>query len=158
MCDSDPFARWDAGQTLLRRAVLERAAAANNQNPGDLDEELEEGLVAAFERILAEPGLCDANRSALLALPGLGELEDAALAADGVCDPPALYQALLDLQVRFGMALAEPLEAVLERCRPQWLAAWPAGVGDRQLTATAWSLLVAAGDVGARAEIGRAHV
>jgi aminopeptidase N len=25
-CDSDPFARWDAGQSLLRQAVLERAA------------------------------------------------------------------------------------------------------------------------------------
>ena len=156
-CDSDPFARWDAGQTLLRRAVLQRAAAVAGTTTataaaGAADEELEEGLVAAFERILTEPGLCDANRSALLALPGLGELEDAAVAAHGVCDPPALFQALLDLQVRFGTALAAPLETVLERCRPQWLATWPAGVGDRQLTATAWTLLVAAGDVGARAE------
>ncbi|MFM2159168.1 MAG: hypothetical protein RLZZ124_1642, partial [Cyanobacteriota bacterium] len=144
-CDSDPFARWDAGQTLLRQAVLRRAA-------GQADDELEEGLVAAFERILAEVGLCDANRSALLALPGLPELEDAALAEAGLCDPPALYQALLELQARFGRELEEPLEHALERCRPQWLLAWPDGAGDRALTATAWSLRVAAGDVGARAE------
>jgi aminopeptidase N len=144
-CDSDPFARWDAGQTLLRQAVLRRAAAA-------ADDELEEGLVAAFARILAEVGLCDANRSALLALPGLPELEDAALAEAGVCDPPALFEALLALQARFGSELEEPLEHSLERCRPQWLEAWPAGVGDRLLTATAWSLRAAAGDRGARAE------
>ena len=144
-CDSDTFARWDAGQVLLRQAVLERAAGAAN-------DELEEGLVAAFERILAEVGLCDANRSMLLALPGLPELEDAALAAGGVSDPPALFQALLDLQKRFGEELAEPLEHTLERCRPQWLLAWPDGVGDRALTATAWSWRVAAGDLGVRAE------
>ena len=144
-CDSDPFARWDAGQTLLRQAVLRRAAGA-------ADDELEEGLVAAFGRILAEVGLCDANRSALLALPGLPELEDAALAEAGVCDPPALFAALLGLQARFGAELEEPLAHRLEGSRPQWLEAWPAGVGDRLLTATAWTLLVAAGDPGARAE------
>ena len=98
-CDSDPFARWDAAQELLRQAVLLRAA-------GETDDALEEGLVAAFERILMEVGLCDANRSMLLALPGLGELEDAALAATGLCDPPALSQALLALQQRFGEELA----------------------------------------------------
>ena len=144
-CDSDAFARWDAGQVLLRQAVLERAAGATN-------DELEEGLVAAFERILAEVGLCDANRSMLLALPGLPELEDAAGAMAGVADPPALFAALLALQRRFGEELAEPLEHTLERCRPQWLLAWPDGVGDRALTATAWSWRVAAGDVGVRAE------
>jgi aminopeptidase N len=144
-CDSEPFARWDAGQVLLRQAVLERAAGSPN-------DELEEGLVAAFERILAEVGLCDANRSMLLALPGLPELEDAAFALAGVSDPPALFQALLDLQRRFGEELAEPLEQSLERCRPQWLLAWPDGVGDRALTATAWSWRVAAGDLGVRAE------
>ena len=144
-CDSDPFARWDAGQTLLRRGVLLRAA-------GSPDDELEEGLVAAFERILAEVGLCDANRSALLALPGLPELEDAAVAGGGPCDPPALFHALLELQARFGAALERSLEESLERCRPQWLEAWPHGVGDRLLTATAWSLRAAAGDLGTRAE------
>ena len=144
-CDSDAFARWDAGQVLLRQAVLQRATGAPN-------DELEEGLVAAFERILAEVGLCDSNRSMLLALPGLPELEDASLAATGVSDPPALFAALLALQRRFGEELAEPLEHTLERCRPQWLLAWPDGVGDRDLTATAWSWRVAASDLGVRAE------
>jgi aminopeptidase N len=134
-CDSEPFARWDAGQILLRRAVLERAA-------GVPDEELEEGLIAAFDRILADGGLCDANRSALLALPGMAELEDAMTEPD----PPALFGALRALERRFGEALATPLAAVLERCRPQWGLAWPDGGGDRQLTALAWSWRAAAGD------------
>ena len=144
-CDSDPFARWDAGQTLLRQAVLERAE-------GQPNDELEEGLVAAFERILLEVGLCDANRSALLALPGLPELEDAALAQRGLADPPALFQALLDLQARFGHELEQPLQQNLQRCRQQWGLAWPQGNGDRQLTGTIWAWRVAAGDQLLRAE------
>ncbi|MFZ9172281.1 aminopeptidase N [Vulcanococcus sp.] len=144
-CDSDSFARWDAAQVLLREAVLDRAA-------GQVNDELEEGLVAAFERILAEVGMCDAYRSVLMSFPGLPELEDAALTRHGEADPPALFEALLALQARLGEALASPLEQALERCRPQWLQIWPAGVGDRQLTATAWSWRIAAGDPGARAE------
>ena len=140
-CDSDPFARWDAGQSLLRQAVLERAAGAVN-------DDLEEGLVAAFEQILADGSLSDANRSMLLALPGLAELEEAMAEPD----PPALHGALLALRARFGAALAEPLQRSLERCRPDWDLAWPAGSGERQLTATVWSWRAAAGDGAIRQE------
>ncbi len=137
--DSDPFARWDAGQVLLRQAVLARAA-------GGTDGLLEEELIDAFGRILADPSLSEASRSVLLALPGLPELEDAAVAVGAEPDPPALFAALLALQQRFGAALAVPLSAALERCTPQWSLAWPAGNGDRLLTGTVWSWRVAAGD------------
>ena len=137
--DSDPFARWDAGQVLLRQAVLARAA-------GSADGLLEEELIDAFGRILADPSLSEASRSVLLALPGLPELEDAAVALGAEPDPPALFAALLALQQRFGAALAVPLTAALERCTPQWSLAWPAGNGDRLLTGTVWSWRVAAGD------------
>ncbi|MCT0216777.1 aminopeptidase N [Synechococcus sp. CS-1330] len=137
--DSDPFARWDAGQVLLRQAVLARAA-------GRADGLLEEELIDAFGRILADPSLSEASRSVLLALPGLPELEDAAVAVGAEPDPPALFAALLALQQRFGAALAVPLTAALERCTPQWSLAWPAGNGDRMLTGTVWSWRVAAGD------------
>ena len=133
--DSDPFARWDAGQVLLRRAVLRRAA-------GRPDGLLEEELIDAFGRILADSSLAESSRSALLSLPGLPELEDAALEPD----PPALFAALMELQRRFGVALAEPLRLALERCMPQWALSWPEGVGDRMLTGTIWSWRVAAGD------------
>ena len=139
--DCDPFARWDAGQVLLRQAVLARAA-------GCADGLLEEELIDAFARILADPSLSEASRSVLLALPGLPELEDAAVAVavGAEPDPPALFAALLALQRRFGAALAVPLTASLERCTPQWGLAWPAGNGDRLLTGTVWSWRVAAGD------------
>ena len=137
--DSDPFARWDAGQVLLRQAVLARAA-------GSADGLLEEELIDAFGRILADPSLSEASRSVLLALPGLPELEDAAVAVGAEPDPPALFAALLALQQRFGAALAVPLAAALERCTPQWSLAWPAGNGDRLLTGTVWSWRVAAAD------------
>ncbi len=143
--DSDPFARWDAGQLLLSRAVLRRAA-------GRPDMVLEEALIAAFERILADPSLSEASRSALMSFPGLAELEDAAAEPD----PPALFAALLALQARFGAALAEPLQRALQRCEAQWTLAWPEGVGDRMLTATIWSWRVAAGDGAARAAARRA--
>ncbi len=139
--DSEPFARWDAGQTLLRQAVLERAA-------GRPDEALEEGLIAAYGRILADGSLGDANRALLLALPGLPELEDAAPEPD----PPALFAALLALQARFGAALAQPLAEALARCRPQWDLAWPQGNGERLLTGTIWAWRAAAGDGAVRAE------
>jgi aminopeptidase N len=133
--DSDPFARWDAGQVLLRRAVLRRAAARP-------DDQLEEELLDAFRHILADSSLAESSRSVLLALPGLPELEDAAPEPD----PPALFAALMELQRSFGIALAEPLAEALERCTPQWSLPWPEGVGDRMLTATVWSWRVAAGD------------
>ena len=142
--DADPFARWDAGQVLLRQAVLARAA-------GTADALLEEELIDAFGRILADPSLSEASRSVLMALPGLPELEDAAAANGGEPDPPALFAALMALQQRFGAALAEPLAAALERCTPQWGLAWPEGNGDRLLTGTVWSWRVAAGDSAAAA-------
>jgi len=136
--DSDAFARWDAGQQLLRGAALARAG-------GQADHALEEELIDAFRRILADPSLSEASRAALLALPGLAELEEAMAEPD----PPALFAALLALQRRFGEALAEPLHQALERITPQWPLAWPEGSGDRSLTGLIWSWRVAAADPGA---------
>jgi aminopeptidase N len=136
--DSDPVARWDAGQQLLRGAALARAAGAPDQG-------LEDELIDAFGRILADPALAEASRAALLALPGLPELEEAM----AVPDPPALFAALLALRRRFGEALAEPLRQALERIIPQWSLPWPEGNGARRLPATVWSWRVAAGDASA---------
>ncbi len=141
-CDSDAFARWDAGQTLLRQAVLARVVGSA-EAPGDPHrEQLDEQLIEACGRILADPSLSEASRCALMALPGLAELEDAMAEPD----PPALFLALRSLERRFGSALAEPLQAALERCTPQWPLVWPEGLGDRMLTGLIWSWRAAAGD------------
>ena len=151
--DPDPFARWDAGQELWRQALLARACGGGSQAPdidslpaGLTDGLLDDELVDALGRILVDPSLSDASRSALLALPGLAELEDAAVAAGQEPDPPALFAAQLALQRRFGTALAAPLAAALERCRDGWPLAWPDGDGARRLTAVIWSWRSAAGD------------
>jgi aminopeptidase N len=145
-CDSDPFARWDAGQVLIRQAVLARAQAGADGAVQVGDTQLESELIDAFARILADPTLSEASRAVLMALPGMPELEDAAVAGGMEPDPPALFAALMALQRRFGEALAEPLAAALTRCSPQWGLAWPAGHGDRQLTAAIWGWRAAAGD------------
>ena len=139
--DSDPVARWDAGQLLLRRALLARSQ-------GHTDNQLEEELVDAFGRILADPALSQASRAALLALPGAGELEDAAGDLGIPPDPPALFAAAQALRARLGQALAQPLLQHLEDCRDQWFEAWPLGQGDRRLSGLIWSWRAAAGDSG----------
>ncbi|MEB3184742.1 MAG: aminopeptidase N, partial [Cyanobacteriota bacterium] len=144
--DSDAFARWDAGQALLRQALLARASRGVAAAAGCGDQQLETELIDAFGRILADPTLSEASRAVLMALPGMPELEDAAAAQGLEPDPPALFAALLGLQRRFGEALAAALTAALERCSPQWQLAWPQGQGDRQLTAAIWSWRVAADD------------
>lgn len=136
-CDSDPFARWDAGQQLLRRAIARRAK-------GEPDTDLEEALVDAFARLLRDPSLSEASQALLLALPGLPELEEEIQEPD----PPALFSALRALERWFGEALAEPLRTVLESCLSAWTLPWPQGTGARQLTATVWTWRVAAGDPG----------
>lgn len=151
-CDSDPVARWDAGQTLLRQLVLARAGCSSGTSPeadGPADpgrrEPLEEELIDAFSRILADPSLSQASRALLLALPGMAELEEAGPEPD----PPALFAALEGLRRRFGEALATPLQQALESCMGEWEAPWPLGSGDRRLTGLIWSWQVAAAEVGA---------
>ena len=134
-CDSEPFARWDAGQTLLRQALLARAT-------GQADHGLEEELIEAMGRLLADPSLSEASRAVLLSLPGLAELEEGMAEPD----PPALFHALQGFQRRLGEALAQPLAQALERCRSGWEQPWPHGQGDRRLTALAWSWRALAGD------------
>jgi aminopeptidase N len=133
--DSDPFARWDAGQQLLRRALRRRAK-------GRPDALLEDELLEAFGRILADPTLSEASRSALMSLPALPELEEGVTEPD----PPAFYWALEGLRRRLGEVLAAPLHQALDRCRSQWDLPWPEGCGDRLLSGQIWRWLVAAGD------------
>ncbi|QPN58756.1 aminopeptidase N [Synechococcus sp. CBW1002] len=141
--DSDPFARWDASQVLLRKALVARAS-------GQPHDQLEEELIDAFGRILSDPSLAEASRSILLVAPGMAELEEAMVEPD----PPALVAAGLALQRRFGEAHAELLAHTLERCRAYWGMEWPQGSGARMLTGRIWAWRIAAGD-GAMAAMAR---
>jgi aminopeptidase N len=63
--DSDAFNRWDAAQTFAQRMILAMVAARAEGRPLALDER----FVAAWGRILADPGLDGALKSLMLAPP-----------------------------------------------------------------------------------------
>jgi aminopeptidase N len=133
--DDDAFSRWDAGQELQRRALVARAA-------GDPDLALEDGLLSAFEAILADERIESAERTCLLQGPGLADLEAGLLEPD----PIALHAAQEAFAAAVGRRLADPLQQALERCRSAWPAVWPEGAGQRSLTARLWRWRAAAGD------------
>ena len=138
--DDDPFSRWDAGQRLFRQVLLARSS-------GTIDAEVEAALTSAISQRLVGADLAHgAELATLLSLPGLAELE----ALQSPVDPPALFQAALDLRAVLGGRLRQPMHELLERCRAGWDRPWPQGQAERQLTAVAWSWLVAAGDQEAR--------
>ncbi|MFZ9282273.1 MAG: aminopeptidase N [Prochlorococcaceae cyanobacterium] len=137
--DSDPLARWDAAQLLLKRAVLARSQ-------GQHDAQLEEELGDAFGHILNDPSLSQASKALLLSLPGQPELEDAAQNAGLKPDPPELFAAAQALRQGFGQALETTLLQQLEACQAEWNQSWPQGQGDRRLSGLIWAWRAAAGD------------
>ncbi|MBV6272307.1 aminopeptidase N [Alcaligenaceae bacterium CGII-47] len=84
-CDTDPFARWEAGQELARRYLLARVAAIQGgQTPPDATT-----LIQAWQAALTDTQLTPAYQARLLALPSAKEL----LALTSPMDPQAVVQA-----------------------------------------------------------------
>lgn len=134
--DDDPFCRWDAAQRLARQILLARSQ-------GERQTEVELALIKALAaQITAYQGMDGADLAAVLALPGLAELE----ALQAPVDPPALYQALRGWIAELGRQLNQPLNQLLTTTRDEWSKVWPEGQGGRALTGLAWSWLAAAGD------------
>ena len=76
--DSDPFSRWDAGQSLAQELLLELAADAAAGRPLALDPE----YAAAIGRVLDDPALDGSLRALMLSLPNLRVLGDAMATID----------------------------------------------------------------------------
>jgi aminopeptidase N len=76
--DSDPFSRWDAGQTLAQELLLELAGDAAASRPLTLDPE----YAAAIGRVLDDPALDGSLRALMLALPNLRVLGEAMTTID----------------------------------------------------------------------------
>jgi aminopeptidase N len=109
--DSDPFNRWDAGQQLAQRLLLELAGDAAAGRALALDPL----FVEAFGRLLVDPELDGSLRALALALPSerlLGQEME-------VIDVEALHAArqfgIRELARRHRAALEE----VYERCTPE---------------------------------------
>ena len=140
--DDDPFCRWDAAQRLARQVLLARAE--KQPQPA-----VEAALIQAFDqRICAYDGGDGMDLAALLALPGMAELE----ALQSPVDPLALDQAFRAWSQEMGVQLQSSLRRLLELARADWTLAWPSGQGGRALTALAWLWLAAAGDATVKAE------
>lgn len=140
--DDDPFCRWDAAQRLARQVLLARAE--KQPQPA-----VEAALIQAFDqRICAYNGGDGMDLAALLALPGMAELE----ALQSPVDPLALDQAFRAWSQEMGVQLQSSLRRLLELARADWTLAWPSGQGGRALTALAWRWLAAAGDATVKAE------
>lgn len=95
--DPDPFARWEAGQTLLSELIL---SAAQSTNPESIV--LPEALKAALERVLTNDALDAAYRAQLLSLPSEKVLAEQM----GIANPVAIARARRQLRRVMGQFFA----------------------------------------------------
>lgn len=98
-CDTDPFARWEAGQALARRYLLTSVSAIQN---GHAMPEANT-LIQAWQAALADSKLTPAYQARLLALPSPKEL----LALTSPMDPQAVVQAHQHTHRLLGTQLAQ---------------------------------------------------
>ncbi|MFU1915106.1 aminopeptidase N [Bordetella avium] len=104
--DSDPFARWEAGQELASRQLLALAASHQAQQPLTVNQ----GFIAAWRTQLTDPALDAAYRARALALPAEKTLAERMPAID----PPALAVARDFLRAELGRQLAAEWQAIFE--------------------------------------------
>ncbi|MCA3187514.1 MULTISPECIES: aminopeptidase N [unclassified Cupriavidus] len=105
--DSDAFNRWEAGQRLATRALLQLVGDVQAQRELKLDP----ALVAAFRTVLTDGSLNPAFREQALMLPAEAYLAERM----GVADPAAIHRARLFMREGLARAL-----------KAEWLAAYEA--------------------------------
>ncbi len=97
-CDTEPFARWEAGQELATRQILSMAAAIQGQQAAQVDAP----FIDAWRATLIAPSLTPAYRARALTLPA----EKAVMEKMSPIDPLAIAQARHQLRSALGEALA----------------------------------------------------
>lgn len=105
--DSDAFNRWEAGQRLATRALLQLVGDVQAQRELKLDP----ALVAALRTVLTDGSLNPAFREQALMLPAEAYLAERM----GVADPAAIHRARLFMREGLARAL-----------KAEWLAAYHA--------------------------------
>ncbi|MCX8101196.1 MAG: aminopeptidase N [Geminicoccaceae bacterium] len=142
--DPDPFCRWDAGQTLATRLLLEAIAAWRERGTGEPDDR----LVAAWRGTLADEALDPAVRARLAQLPGRSYLTQQM----AVIEVDPLFAVTRGWREGLGRALRPLWRALHERHRsldPEAIDTLT--IGRRALKNTALGYLVAAFDAEAEA-------
>ena len=122
--DPDPFSRWDAGQQLWQRQLLE---------PNPATAELLEGVCRQLLQAVVAGSVDPRLVWALLQAPSRPELEAACMAAGTTPDPLELERSLLQRRCWLGEALQMELQAVIAWAQPQADQSWPEGVGARAM-------------------------
>jgi aminopeptidase N len=140
--DSDPFARWDAGQSYLTRMLL--AAAGDGR-----ESVLEEAFHDAVADILRDSSIEPAFAAELLTLPGESVLAESMLPAD----PEAIHRVRRAARKEIGQKHADVFKALYGRLAGAYAAddMSTAAMGSRALKAVALGYLVAGGEAAALA-------
>ncbi len=140
--DSDPYARYEAGQQLYLRLI--RRLLADHASGAALS--VDPGLLEAAQRCLADESLDPALVTELLTLPSetfiAGELD--------VVDPQAIHDVRRFLRLALAQALREPLLARYKALAPTGPYRFEgAAAGRRSLRNLCLGYLAELGDIGA---------
>ena len=142
--DSDPFARWEAGQELATRQIM--ALAARHQAGAPL--QADATFIQAWRALLTDPALDAGYRARALALPSEKTLAERMQAID----PPALSAARDFLRAELGRELATEWRAAFDNHQtPGEYSPAPGPAGRRAIKNQALGHLMAAGIDGAQA-------
>jgi len=131
--DDDPFARYEALQSLAVRHLV--GAVAGTGDAGGAD-----AIVAACRAVLADNALDDLMRGELLALPTESYLAE----QFATSDPQAIRAAREALKARIGHELAGELAALHDRATAVPFTLDATGKGARKVKTLALTLLAAA--------------
>lgn len=138
--DGDGFNRWDAGQQLAIRIILNSIKQTETQA-------VPEYYVRAYQKILSNQTLDKALSARALALPSqayISEMMD-------VVDVDAIHQSQKLMEQALGSALFENWLDVYQQCESVEYDLSPASMGARVLKNTALSFMVASQDERAEA-------
>ncbi|KXZ50521.1 hypothetical protein GPECTOR_16g696 [Gonium pectorale] len=117
--DSDPFNRWEAGQRLARKLLLQLYAAAAAGAPAHSAKEVSErctaaggvpdALVNAFRAVLTDPDLDGSFKAMAVAMPSGSELLDSLPGGD----PPLLHHVRMYVVRQMAARLRPELEKLV---------------------------------------------
>ncbi|MCW8830577.1 MAG: aminopeptidase N C-terminal domain-containing protein, partial [Gammaproteobacteria bacterium] len=133
--DSDGFNRWDAGQQLGVRIILNMVA--------DEQQSVPDYFVSAFQKTLQDKTIDQALAARALALPSqayISEMMD-------VVDVDAIHHSQKHMEQTLGANLFDDWLAVYQHCESVEYDLSPASMGARALKNTALSYMVASGNV-----------
>ncbi len=143
--DSNPFARWEAGQELAARQIFKHLGAAEGAQI-----QLDDIVVQAWRALLDDAALDHGYRARALALPPTAILIERMTEID----PPAVARARRAVVRALGRALAPQWREALRQATVNVpYAPHPEQAGKRSLHALAAAHLAAADDVGSDARL-----